>query len=313
MYRLQKSLKVLANTSGANSLRFWGMIKGTEADYYIAEGDVADEGEGDENKPADMEAAGTGVNKFTYYVSHSSCGNWRKLPHLSPKDLEESRAIKVLFTGNLDRTIFTNPYFNGKEEHYLRAQIARISHSTDLCPKGIFRTKEDSKREIEDNLADDAETVVMPSTGFMSTVGNWVHARESILNNCRTAHMEPDMEGVEEDLEVVMKRIEDKDPFEDRLKAVTADKAVVVSKNQKICPWVVRLMGDPSEYKTETGKVVSNGVVVVRSLQWPGSYNFYYQGKYMNIYVGNGHKYEEVSYFPVQPPKVLDDPEEYAI
>lgn len=72
-------------------------------------------------------------------------------------------------------------------------------------------------------------------------------------------------------------------------------------------------MGDATEYKMETGKTVSNGVVVVRSLQWPGSYNFYYQGRYMHIYVGNGHKYEEVSYFPVHPPDVREDPDEYEL
>ena len=78
-------------------------------------------------------------------------------------------------------------------------------------------------------------------------------------------------------------------------------------------PWVVREMGDCTEYRTESGKSVSNGVVVVRSLLWPGSFNFYFQGKYMNIYVGNGHKYEVASYFPVHPPVVLQDPEEYDI
>ena len=78
-------------------------------------------------------------------------------------------------------------------------------------------------------------------------------------------------------------------------------------------PWVVRLMGDSAEYKTEQGKSVSNGVVVVRSLQWPGSFNFYYQGRYLNVYVGTGHKYEEVSFFPVHPPMVLSDPSEYPL
>lgn len=33
----------------------------------------------------------------------------------------------------------------------------------------------------------------------------------------------------------------------------------------------------------------------------------------MSVYVGNGHKYEEVSYFPVNPPVVLSDPNEYAL
>jgi hypothetical protein len=44
-----------------------------------------------------------------------------------------------MFTGDLNRAIYTNPYFFGKEKHYLRAQIARISHSTTLCPKGQYR------------------------------------------------------------------------------------------------------------------------------------------------------------------------------
>ena len=73
-------------------------------------------------------------------------------------------------------------------------------------------------------------------------------------------------------------------------------------------------MGDADEYLEEygkPGKTTCNGVVVVRSLQWPGAFNFYYQGRYEHIYVGSGHKYEEQSYFPVHPPKVNADPDEY--
>ena len=110
--------------------------------------------------------------------------------------------------------------------------------------------------------------------------------------------------GDEIDMEEVMKGIEAKDPYEARLKQIDSDNCVVVSKNQKINSWVVKECGDTSEYTTEGGKVVCNGVVVVRSLNWPGSFNLYCQGKYMNIYVGNGHKYEEASFFPVQPPVV---------
>jgi len=35
-------------------------------------------------------------------------------------------------------------------------------------------------------------------------------------------------------------------------------------------------MGDREEYLTDAGKKVCNGVVVVRSLQWPGAFNFYF-------------------------------------
>ena len=68
--------------------------------------------------------------------------------------------------------------------------------------------------------------------------------------------------------------------------------------------WIVKECGDTTEYLTENGKTVSNGVVVVRSLIWPGSFNFYHRGNYSSIYVGNGHKYEEQTFFPVHPPVV---------
>ena len=53
-------------------------------------------------------------------------------------------------------------------------------------------------------------------------------------------------------------------------------------------------MGDQSEYSNVNSAKpqVSNGVVVVRSLQWPGAYSFYYNGEVSSVYVGNGHKYQ---------------------
>jgi radial spoke head protein 4A len=88
---------------------------------------------------------------------------WTRLPDISPKDIAASRRIKVLFTGNLNRPIFTNPFFAGCEKHYLRAQIARINHSTALLPKGVMRLVEDSPREIEENTPEEGE-LVMPTT-----------------------------------------------------------------------------------------------------------------------------------------------------
>lgn len=84
-YRLQKSLKKLAGKVGATSLRFFGKITGTEADYYIAEAEVEAEEEGEaEEKEADFEAPGMGVNKFKYFVAKDSLSDWVKLPDLSP-------------------------------------------------------------------------------------------------------------------------------------------------------------------------------------------------------------------------------------
>jgi radial spoke head protein 4A len=61
-----------------------------------------------------------------YWVTNNVLNSWTKLPDLNPSDIKAARKIKVLFSGNLDRKIQTNPFFFGLEKHYLRAQIARI-------------------------------------------------------------------------------------------------------------------------------------------------------------------------------------------
>jgi hypothetical protein len=51
-------------------LTFFGKITGTDSDYYIAEGTVEGEEEAEgEDKDADFEPKGTGVNKYTYFVA----------------------------------------------------------------------------------------------------------------------------------------------------------------------------------------------------------------------------------------------------
>ena len=82
---------------------------------------------------------------------------------MSPADIKAARSIKVMLTGDLERPIFTNPFFFGKEKHYLRAQIARISHSTTLVPKGLFKTTEDNDREIEDFVPEEGQPVPNPT------------------------------------------------------------------------------------------------------------------------------------------------------
>ena len=81
-----KSLKELSTTSQSTNIRFFGKIYGTEKDYYVAEGvlEGEDEGDGEEEKPADFEPRGTGINKFVYWVTDSAFGEWRKLPDLYP-------------------------------------------------------------------------------------------------------------------------------------------------------------------------------------------------------------------------------------
>ena len=70
-------------------MRLWGKIRGTEKDYYVAEGKVeaAEGGEEGGQLAEDAEARGTGVNAFVYWVTNTAmCGveSWTQLPDLNP-------------------------------------------------------------------------------------------------------------------------------------------------------------------------------------------------------------------------------------
>lgn len=113
------------------------------------------------------------------------------MPDLTPEDIRAARRTKYHFTGDLERKIITNPFFFKTEKHYLRAQIARISHSTKLAPVGLYRMQEESTEDIEENTPDEGD-IVLPTTKAMSEKTSWVHYSKSILNNCRVSHIEPE-------------------------------------------------------------------------------------------------------------------------
>lgn len=239
---LQKSLIRLAAASAASNVRFWGKISGTEKDYYIAEG-TADAPAAEEGVElsADFEPRGSGVNMFAYWVCTSIIdAKWTPLPDLVPNDIAIARSIKVHLTGDLDRKIFTNPFFAKTEKFYLRAQIARISQSTSLVPARVYRLVEDSNTEVEENTPEEGP-VPVPSTRDMAKADNWVHYSRNILKCNRITHMEPtDVEDPEEE----KKKIEAKDPFDRRLKPISAD-----SKVKGGAPaWSVRAYGDQDLY-----------------------------------------------------------------
>lgn len=59
-------------------MRLWGKIRGTNADYFIAEGTVDGGGEDGEGgaEGGDNEARGTGVNKCVYWATNKPLGEW---------------------------------------------------------------------------------------------------------------------------------------------------------------------------------------------------------------------------------------------
>jgi hypothetical protein len=105
-----------------------------------------------------------------------------------------------------------------------------------------------------------------------------------------------------------MKRLEAADPYEKRLKPIVLDRLV---KGQ-LPSWALRHCGDRDLYGTQKNPndKVNFGVIVVRSLQWPGAHTFFNQGRWMQVYVGDGLKYEQKSFYPIFPPIIKEDPVE---
>ena len=64
-------------------MRFWGKIRGTEYDYYIAEGKV-EAGEGGEGGEEGTEPRGTGCNEYVYWICNDLLEKWIMLPDVKP-------------------------------------------------------------------------------------------------------------------------------------------------------------------------------------------------------------------------------------
>ena len=306
-FRLQASLTKLSITSGSEKIRFWGKIYGTEKDYYVAEGFIAGAGEEDEvEKPKGFEERGNGVNEFVYWVTNDSLSEWTILPDISPDILKATRNTKVKFTGDLERKIITNPFFFGQEKHYLRAQISRITHSTTIMPGGLHKLTEDNPKEIEPIEFEEESKAYKPSTETQLVLSNWVHAKKSILKNSnRVSHLDPEGDEFGEMEPEEISKVQDaRDPPEPRLKPISEDK----SQSGEDSAWTIRLLGDQTSTPGLNGKSHHYGVVVVRSTVWQGSVTCWKEDRYIQIYIGDGLKSEDKTYYPVFPPHIPEDP-----
>ena len=102
-------------------------------------------------------------------------------------------------------------------------------HSTTLFPAGVYKIEdpEEAPRQITENTPDEGD-LVYPTTSAMADPNMWVHANLNILKNNLTAHPEPEEpEGAEDwDAEEEKKKIELADPYDPRLKPITADNKI---------------------------------------------------------------------------------------
>lgn len=242
-FRIYKALKRLAKVSGAASLRFWGKYLGRQRDYFVIEGQLP---YSEEAKAANgAEERGKGINSHVYWVTDDLLGDWVQLPDSEPKYINAARGIKYIVTGNLNADLNTNPRFPGKERHFLRAQIARISHNTTIVPNGFMTANEDNDKEVVY-----AEEFTAPGATEMKNLENWVHNYQNILLAGRAEHQAPDVP--EDELGDAIAALEEKDPFIERLKGIAEDKPVYKEIEGA---WTTKLVGDPQVYTADEGTV----------------------------------------------------------
>ena len=316
-FLLTNSIRNLSAKLQAGFLKFFGIIYGTEKDYYIVQASDYEsaeenkEGEKEEKDPKIENRKEDGVNQFAYFATNDLTSEWVELPDVSPSQIIGSRLIRYTFTGDLNRNIYTNPYFNGQEKHYLRCQISRIYHGTKLVPTINHYNIEDPENPFK------AFTVNEKPKPFkhedLINLKTWIHYPPSILKQGRVSHFieTPD----EVDPEEFKKKQMELDPFEKRIKPITEDvfiQGASAISNIKIIPWklsqymedniyvnpYIKLLDetqpdfDPNEQKDNTANFLA---ICIRSLRWPGAVNIWSGKETYFFYFGDGQKYLEVN------------------
>ncbi len=115
------------------------------------------------------------------------------------------------FTGDLEHKIITNPFFFKTEKTYLRAQIARIVHSTTIIPKGLYKTNPENDKEV-DETQDAENPFVLPNSLKMGSADSWVHYPLGILRCNLTAVPAPTNLPDDADPADALKKAEAADP-----------------------------------------------------------------------------------------------------
>ncbi|KAM3137989.1 hypothetical protein pb186bvf_009884 [Paramecium bursaria] len=297
-YKIFKSLTLLSVTKQASQVRLWGKILGRNKDYFIAEG-VAGTNVEDGELPPDVEARGSGVNTKSYWATTDILSNdWIELPLVYPQHITTARQIRYIFTGNLEADVITNPYFFGKEKHLLKAQIVRITQSTQIAPKGQFTLREDDIKEI-----DPTQDYKLPPFNQLITLDSWVHKTQAILKCGRLTIQLPADLG-DKDPEVEQKLMEAADPQEPRLKPLSQDR--ILGRRG----WKIRICGDTTDYNPQAKDVKNkqnNGVIVIKSNTWPGLVSVYQNKVFQQMYVGYGFKLSDQHFYPKQPQLVQNE------
>lgn len=211
-FKLLLSIQDLAQREDLTNVRFWGKLLGTAGDYYVVEAKMnswpeeAPEVEeklaaalasasGAEKKAEERkEAWGTGGNAYAYFVASSPGGKWTRLPLVLPEQIIIARQTRRFLTGDLKQPVLGFPRFPWGEASYVRAQIARISASTLISPRGFYALDDEVE---EETLVEEEEFKGVHPLDLLQGE-NWSHHRAFLLRQGRTLPFEEEPKEDEE-------------------------------------------------------------------------------------------------------------------
>ena len=100
----------------------------------------------------------------------------------------------------------------------LKCIVARITHSCELAPKGLYKPGEENP-----NIIDFEDEFKLPEVAELNSLDAWVHLNPNILNQGRCSHyIDPKLP--EEQKEALTAELAEKDPIIERLKGIAEDK-----------------------------------------------------------------------------------------
>lgn len=316
-YHIMLSMKRLGEdpVKKLQSIRFFGKFYATSADYYVFEciPKTFPDPVPDPTDPTVMpqEAPGVGTNACQYYVCTRLGGPVVLLPDVHPTHIVQARALKRLLTGDLKAEVSKLPRFDGCEENYLRAQIARISAGTKLCPNGYYNPPEgEEEGRIVLEKAEDFEA---PDPASLAEKENWAHMVQHIKVQGRCVWWAPpEPEEPEEDAP------EPEEPEESPPIMTTIDQDVPLPNFNAKKPgaeeeedeengpgYAAWSLVQSSALRGEVPGSPAGQVVCMRSNLWPGAITCVSGTSFGNIYVGFGVKYSR--FLPPPPPPVKSE------
>ena len=296
MYRVMLAVKALGEDPVVKvaTVRFFGKMLGTHADYYVFETTLKEPATPEEETPEGVvpTEVNSGVNAYTYFVTTRLGDKPVQLPDATPAAIVCARQIKKFLTGDLDAHVSAYPLFPGREAMYLRAQIARIAASTVVCPVGFFQLEGDEGTSV-------AKTEEYAAPETYEDVASWCYRYPHVKAQGRVeAFVFPPPEPAEGEEPAEPEEPEVSPPMLTALTEayddVSGDYARLVPGEEGGAPWSVVTSSMVPGVKFKVGGV--------KSLLWPGAAAVALGNTFANVYVGYGIK--NAPFVPVPPPPV---------